>query len=81
MGRIRSVYLLVPLILLTFVSLFLGLKDFPGRARLIIALSRLPRVLTIILAGMSMSIGGMIMQQIAKHRLVSPTADSADDGA
>lgn len=81
MGRIRSVYLLVPLILLTFVSLFLGLKDFPGQARQIIALSRLPRVLSIILAGMSMSIGGLIMQQIAKNRFVSPTTASTVDAA
>ena len=39
----------------------------------IIVLSRIPRLASIIMAGVAMGIGGLIMQQISRNRFVSPT--------
>lgn len=81
MGGKKNLVLLALLFILALSSLVLGLRNFPGQARQIMVISRLPRVLSLIMAGMAMSIGGLIMQQIAKNRFVSPTTASTVDGA
>ncbi len=44
-------------------------------------ISRIPRVMSLIMAGMSMSISGLIMQRITRNRFVSPTTAATVDAA
>lgn len=73
---------LVPiLIILSFVSLFVGvsnispfdLLDFQSEETQIFLISRLPRLVAILLAGAGMSMAGLIMQQLSRNKFVSPT--------
>jgi len=48
---------------------------------LILVQSRLPRLISILMAGMSMSIAGLIMQQISRNKFVSPTTAATMDSA
>ncbi|MCG7336717.1 ABC transporter permease [Sporosarcina sp. ACRSM] len=74
-------YLIVAVILLSFLSLFVGvshitpmdLLDFKSEETEIFLISRLPRLLAILLAGAGMSIAGLIMQQLSRNKFVSPT--------
>src|SRR5699024_11429828 len=43
--------------------------------------SRLPRLVSILIAGASMSIAGLIMQQLSKNKFVSPTTAGTMDAA
>lgn len=74
-------YLFIALILLSFLSLFVGvssikptdLLDFRSEETEIFLISRLPRLVAILLAGAGMSIAGLIMQQLSRNKFVSPT--------
>lgn len=74
-------YLIIALILLSFVSLFVGvssisptdLLDVNSEETQIFLISRLPRLIAILLAGAGMSIAGLIMQQLSRNKFVSPT--------
>ncbi|MFF3102777.1 ABC transporter permease [Viridibacillus arvi] len=74
-------YLFIALILLSLISLFVGvsrisptdLLDFESEETQIFLISRLPRLVAIILAGMGMSIAGLIMQSLSRNKFVSPT--------
>ena len=69
------------LILLSVVSVFTGVTDItPGglldieTAQMkVLLISRLPRLLSIIITGGSLSVAGLIMQSIMQNRFVSPT--------
>ncbi len=82
-------YLVLVLIVLSVVSIFIGVKDIRPleifqmeEAKLqILLLSRVPRLISIIVAGVSMSIAGLIMQQISRNRFVSPTTAATVDSA
>ena len=82
-------YLLIALILLSFTSLFIGVKDISPLEVLnlnddkvqIMLQSRFPRLITIIIAGAVMSIGGLIMQQLSHNKFVSPTTAGTMDSA
>lgn len=71
----------VALALLSLVSLFVGVIDMtPGellrgsaQQRELFLISRLPRLLAILLTGMGMSVSGLIMQQLCMNKFVSPT--------
>lgn len=80
-GLLKSRYLFIILIILSLVSLFLGLGDFEQRVVEIMVISRIPRLLALIMVGVSMSIGGLIMQQISRNRFVSPTTAGTVDAA
>jgi len=67
---ILTIILLALLLALAFVSLFVGVGDLSVS---LIALSRLPRTAALILAGVGMSISGIIMQQMTQNKFVSPT--------
>ncbi|MCM0647145.1 ABC transporter permease [Clostridium swellfunianum] len=85
----KKIYLVVALIILSMVSIFVGVKDisildivrFNEDKIKVIALSRVPRLISIIVVGMSMSISGLIMQQISRNRFVSPTTAATEDSA
>ncbi|PZU88609.1 MAG: iron ABC transporter permease [Shinella sp.] len=58
--------------------------DFEGNTAVVIAASRIPRTLALLLAGAGLAVSGSIMQMLARNRFVEPstagTADSASLG-
>ncbi|WP_018660781.1 ABC transporter permease [Heyndrickxia acidiproducens] len=85
----RKRYLLPLLIVLSVVSVFIGVEEIkPGdifhltREQVeILLISRLPRLISIITAGIGMSICGLIMQQLTRNKFVSPTTAGTMDCA
>ncbi|WP_134684710.1 ABC transporter permease [Brevibacillus migulae] len=82
-------YLLIALILFSITSLFIGVKDIhpldlfsmtEDQAQIML-ISRIPRLISIIIAGVSMSIAGLIMQQLSRNKFVSPTTAGTMDSA
>ena len=76
-----SVILFISLLILSVVSLFVGVLDidpqglFSGDTRQLetLLVSRLPRLLAIICTGVGLSVAGLIMQQLCQNKFVSPT--------
>lgn len=74
-------YLIITLIILSLLSLFVGvsnitpmdLLNFKSEETEIFLISRVPRLIAILLAGAGMSIAGLIMQQLSRNKFVSPT--------
>ncbi|MCH4826533.1 ABC transporter permease [Planococcus halocryophilus] len=74
-------YLIPILIILSIISLFVGVSsisivdlfDFQSEETQIFLISRLPRLVAILLAGAGMSMAGLIMQQLSRNKFVSPT--------
>lgn len=85
----KKSHLILVLIILSLISIFVGVKNIRMQDILnfneeniqIIYLSRLPRLISIIVAGMGMSIAGLIMQQISRNKFVSPTTAATVDSA
>lgn len=82
-------YLISGLLVLSFVSVFVGVSDLSpwhlfsmteGQKEILL-ISRIPRLLSILIAGASMSIAGLIMQQLSKNKFVSPTTAGTLDSA
>ncbi|MCP1995875.1 ABC transporter permease [Flavobacterium sp. HSC-61S13] len=73
--------MLFTLLLLSLLSLFVGVKeislkdvfDLSEESILVLYVSRIPRLVSILIAGVGMSICGLIMQQITMNKFVSPT--------
>nr|WP_154142930.1 ABC transporter permease [Brucella sp. 10RB9210] len=73
------------------ISLFIGVSDVSlhtlfgkastGRATEVLLISRIPRTLAIILAGMSMAVAGMIMQMLTRNRFVEPSTAGTVESA
>ncbi|MFD1738912.1 ABC transporter permease [Bacillus salitolerans] len=82
-------YLVSLLIILSFVSLFVGVSNvspldifqLTEDQKEILFISRFPRLMSILIAGMSMSIVGLIMQQLSRNKFVSPTTAGTMDSA
>ena len=82
-------YLLMALIILSCCSLFIGvthitpadLFSLTDEKVQILLISRIPRLLSIIVAGASISICGLIMQQLSRNKFVSPTTAGKMDSA
>ncbi|RAL24055.1 ABC transporter permease [Thermoflavimicrobium daqui] len=82
-------YLFTALIILSFASIFIGVKDITPLDLLalnndqtqILLTSRIPRLISIIIAGFSISICGLIMQQLSRNKFVSPTTAGTMDSA
>lgn len=76
-----SIILIMLLIIFSIISIFLGAIDvniidiLKGDINQleILLISRFPRLLAILLSGMSLSVAGLIMQQLCKNNFVSPT--------
>jgi iron complex transport system permease protein len=74
-------YLVTSMIILSLLSLFVGISsitpmelfDFQSEETEIFLISRVPRLIAILLAGAGMSIAGLIMQQLSRNKFVSPT--------
>lgn len=82
-------YLTIILIILSFVSIFVGVSNvspldifqLTEEQAKVLMVSRVPRLLSILIAGMSMSICGLIMQQLSRNKFVSPTTAGTLDSA
>ncbi|NLB22236.1 MAG: ABC transporter permease [Clostridium sp.] len=85
----KNGYLIALLLILSMGSLLIGAKPvslcvfFQGGETevLVMALSRIPRLLSILMTGMALSISGLIMQQITRNKFVSPTTAATMDSA
>lgn len=85
----KKILLLGVFIFFTIFSLFIGVIniDFSSifisgsTANSVILLSRLPRTISIILSGFSISICGLIMQHLTMNKFVSPTTAGTADSA
>ncbi len=88
-GTMKRYFLLTILIVLSIISIFIGVKEisildifnFNYDQVQVLLLSRIPRLISIIVAGMGMSISGLIMQQITQNKFVSPTTAGTIDSA
>ncbi len=82
-------YLLLLLLVFSFLSVFIGVSNvspldlfnLTETQKQVLLVSRIPRLISIIIAGMSMSIVGLIMQQLSRNRFVSPTTAGTLDSA
>ncbi len=82
-------YLLLLLLVLSVLSLFVGvstvnlqgLVQFNSEQWQIFLISRVPRLISILIAGASLSICGLVMQQLSRNRFVSPTTAGTMDSA
>ena len=81
--------LIITAIILSFISLFIGaidikpidLLDWDSDKTQVFLISRVPRLIAIILAGAGMSIAGLIMQSLSRNKFVSPTTAGTLDAA
>ncbi|WP_265456152.1 ABC transporter permease [Enterococcus sp. HY326] len=77
------------LLLLIFISFFVGVNDLSlsrllfdeGQQRLIFFSTRIPRTISLLLAGATMSICGLVMQHLTQNKFVSPTTAGTMDSA
>ncbi|UTH13653.1 ABC transporter permease [Macrococcus equipercicus] len=82
-------YFVITLLLLSIVSMFIGVVTVTPASLLhlsendknILLNSRLPRTLSIILAGVALSVAGLLMQQLTRNKFVSPTTAGTLDFA
>ncbi|GAA3399754.1 ABC transporter permease [Paenibacillus hodogayensis] len=85
----KKSYLVALLLALAFASVFIGAKNITplDLFRLsddqvqVLWISRIPRLISIVIAGVSMSIVGLIMQQLTRNKFVSPTTAGTMDSA
>lgn len=85
----KKVLLMIAFIILSIISLFVGVQNITpldlfhlsAEQRDILLISRVPRLMSLILAGASMSICGLIMQQLSRNKFVSPTTAGTMDSA
>ncbi|MFA7493979.1 MAG: iron chelate uptake ABC transporter family permease subunit [Proteiniphilum sp.] len=66
----RTLILILVLLVLALLSLLVGVADL---SMALISISRIPRTAALILAGVGMSISGVIMQQMTQNKFVAPT--------
>ncbi|WP_332841426.1 ABC transporter permease [Paraclostridium bifermentans] len=74
---------------MSITSLFIGVNDITlmdivsyNKEKVdIFFISRVPRLVSILLAGLGMSICGLIMQQVSRNKFVSPTTGATIDSA
>lgn len=82
-------YLIPILIILSILSIFIGVVplnitdifNLTEQQVQIIVVSRLPRLISIVIAGVGLSISGLIMQQLSRNKFVSPTTAGTMDSA
>ncbi len=85
----KNILMLLALLVLSIFSLLIGVSDvslidlfnLSNEGLNIMLLTRLPRLVSIIVAGVGMSISGLIMQQISRNKFVSPTTATTVDSA
>ena len=86
---LKKRYLATLLIILSVISVFIGASEVTLSAILngdshqlyILFVSRIPRLLSVCVTGIGMSICGLIMQQLTRNKFVSPTTAATMDFA
>lgn len=86
---LRRVLLGVALLTASISSLFVGVAELSlsdllkgdAESGFILAASRFPRTISLVLAGVGMSISGLIMQQLTRNKFVSPTTAGSLEAA
>ncbi|MDV7644934.1 ABC transporter permease [Acinetobacter oleivorans] len=77
-------------LLLFFISLFIGVGDltwtglqgsFTSEDWTLIFISRLPRTLALLLAGVALAVAGLLMQMLVQNRYVEPTTAGTGESA
>lgn len=86
-----GVLLAVSIVVLAGVSLFIGVSDVTPTALLrggsesdaafLLAVSRIPRTVAVLLAGASLGIAGLIMQMLVRNRFVEPSTTGVSEFA
>lgn len=84
-----TLLLFTPLLILSVLSLFVGVIDIRPAALLtgdpelleVFLISRLPRLLAILCTGVGMSVAGLIMQQLCMNKFVSPSTGATISSA
>jgi iron complex transport system permease protein len=79
--ELKTTLLIFVLLLFSILSLFVGVADISISDIFrwdmdkisIVSLSRIPRTISLILAGIGLSVCGLIMQQMTQNKFVSPT--------
>lgn len=79
----------VCLLFFMFLSLFVGVESIPilhlfhfnGHEKLVFWFTRIPRTASLVIAGATCSVCGLIMQQLTQNRYVSPTTVGTMDSA
>lgn len=59
----------------------LGILRADGNQQMLFFVSRVPRLVAVLIAGMGMSVVGLIMQQLARNRFVSPSTSGTMEAA
>ncbi|MBQ5152273.1 ABC transporter permease [Macrococcoides caseolyticum subsp. hominis] len=85
----KIIYTTLLLLVLSIISMFIGVVDLSPSNLLnldenqknILLNSRLPRTFAIILAGVALSVAGLLMQQLTRNKFVSPTTAGTMDFA
>lgn len=85
----KQIGLLFLMLLVAFISLFVGVKDlspikilqWKDEDFMLLTLSRFPRTIALIITGIGISICGLVMQQMTQNKFVSPTTAGALDAA
>lgn len=89
LNRTTLITALATLLLLSVLSLFVGVRNITpwgllsgeGDQARVFVISRAPRLIAILTAGMGMSVAGMIMQQLARNKFVSPSTAGTVEAA
>lgn len=66
------------LLALSMASLFVGVAELDWR---VVWISRVPRLVAVLLAGAALSVAGLIMQRITQNRFVSPSTSGTVEAA
>ncbi|MGX6977777.1 ABC transporter permease [Vagococcus elongatus] len=85
----RKTILLITLLILTISSIFVGVQsisimdvfDLDSNQSLILWSTRVPRTISLIIAGATASVCGLIMQHLTQNKFVSPTTAGTMDSA
>ncbi|MFI3210405.1 MAG: iron chelate uptake ABC transporter family permease subunit [Peptostreptococcaceae bacterium] len=79
----KKINLFIILSILSVLSLSIGAGEitFDSDGLNLLLISRIPRLMSILIVGIGMSICGLIMQQISKNKFVSPTTGATIDCA
>lgn len=85
----RKIGLVVVFFLLVITSIFVGVKDISitqifdldSQQQLILMTTRIPRTISLVIAGSTISISGLIMQHLTQNKFVSPSTAGTMDSA
>lgn len=85
----KKIGLFILLLLLTVLSVFVGVKELTilqvlqldAQQQLVLFTTRIPRTISLIIAGSAISIAGLIMQHLTQNKFVSPSTAGTMDSA